>query len=114
MKRFLTPRNILILVLVVAAFFVIRNQLRTTPEVLVTGSKGGECPVHDVRLRLDTVPIAVQPNEPDSLTAAHARTTFPHANDTFYILQWFKDDEHKNLSKAEVWYCPACREAKSY
>ncbi len=112
MKRFLTPRNILILVVVVVAFFVIKNQLRTTPEVLVTGSKGGECPVHGIRLRLDTVPIVVQLNEPDSLTAAQARATFPLSNDSFYILQWFKDDEHKNLSKAEVWYCSACREAK--
>ena len=114
MKRILTPRNILILVVIVVAFFVIKNQLRTTPEVLVTGSKGGECPVHGKSLRLDSVPIVVQQNEPDSLTAAYTRATFPLANDTFYILQWFKDDEHKNLSKSEVWYCPSCRQAKSY
>ena len=110
MKALLTPKNILIFIVVAAAVFVIKNQLRSDPDVLVTGSKGGTCPVHHERLRLDTVQIVVRQIEPDSAGAALAREQFPMANDTFYLLQWFQDDEHKNLKRAEVWFCPRCRE----
>jgi len=112
MKRFFTPKNILIFVVVAAAVFLIKNQLRSDPDVLTTGSKGGDCPVHGTTLRLDTVPIVVRQLEPDSASAAYARANFPMANDSFYLLQWFADDEHKNLRRAEVWYCPSCREAR--
>jgi hypothetical protein len=113
MKRFLTPKNVLIFVVALAAFFLIKNQLRSDPDVLATGSKGGECPVHGTRLRLDTVAIVVRQLEPDSSTAAYERANFPMANDSFYLLQWFADDEHKNLRRAEVWFCTECRKSKS-
>jgi hypothetical protein len=112
MKSFFTARNLLILLVVAAAIFLIKSQLRSDPDVLITGSKGGTCPVHGVRLRLDTVPIVVRQTEEDSATAAYARANFPMANDSFYLLQWFADDEHKNLRRAEVWYCSKCREAE--
>ena len=113
MRRLFTPKNILIVVVIVAAVFLIKNQLRSDPDVLTTGSKGGDCPVHGTRLRLDTVPIVVRQIEPDSSTAAYERVNFPMANDSFYLLQWFADDEHKNLRNAEVWFCPECRKSKT-
>jgi hypothetical protein len=112
MKSLLQPKYILLLVVVVAAVFVLKNQLKSTPDVLTTGAKGGTCPVHGLRLRLDTVPIVVRAVGPDSVTAAYARAHYPMANDSFFLLQWFQDDEHKNLKRAEVWYCPKCREAE--
>src|SRR6185503_18200076 len=108
MRSLLQPKYVLILIVVVAGFFVIKNQIGGTSDVLLTGSKGGTCQVHGVRLRLDTVRIVVRKQDPDSLTAAEERTLYPNAQDSFYLLQWFADDEHKNLTRAEVWFCPEC------
>lgn len=112
MKSFLQPKYILLVIVVVAAFFVIRNQLRSGSDILETGSRGGTCSLHGVRLRLDTVAIVVRHTEPDSLAAAREHALYPMAQDTFYLLSWFKDDEYKNYTRAQVWYCPKCREAK--
>ncbi len=113
MKKLLQPKYILILVVLIAAFFLIKKQFEGDQNVLVAGDQSNKlCPVHGLKLKLDIVPIAVRKEEPDSATIAIRSKNFPFAQDTFYLLQWFQDQEHQNTTKAEVWYCPACRAAK--
>ena len=113
MKKLLQPKYIIILILLAASFFIIRNALKVPDDVLIAGDQSEKlCPVHTIKLKLDIVPIAVRKEEPDSTYLAIQKKNFPLAQDTFYLLQWFQDDEHKNIEKSQVWYCPACREAK--
>lgn len=113
MKKILQPKYIIALILLAAAFFIVRNAMKTPADVLIAGDQSEKlCPVHNIKLKLDVVPIAVRKEEPDSAYIAIQKKNFPLAQDTFYLLQWFQDDEHKNIEKSQVWYCPACREAK--
>lgn len=113
MKRLLQPKYVLLLLLLVAAFFLLRKAFEGHEEVLIAGDQSqAVCPLHNIHLKLDTVIIVVRKEEPDSAYLAFQRTNFPMAQDTFFLLQWFQDDEHKNLTHAQIWYCPACREAK--
>jgi len=113
MKNILQPKYILLFVLLIAAFFLLRKAFEGHEDVLIAGDQSEAlCPIHKIHLKLDTVIIAVRRDEPDSSYIAFQRKNFPMAQDTFYLLQWFQDDEHKNLSRAQIWYCPACRDAK--
>jgi hypothetical protein len=113
MKKLLQPKYILIFVFLVAAFFILRKEFAGEKDVLIAGDQSGKvCPVHNIHLKLDTVEIHVRKEEPDSAFFSIQRKYFPMSQDTFYLLQWFQDDEHKNLTRAQVWYCPACRDAK--
>jgi hypothetical protein len=112
MKNLLQPKYILIFVFLVAAYFLLRKQFEGSHDVLIAGDQSNAlCPVHNIKLKLDTVGIYIRKDEPDSAYFA-IKKKFPMAQDTFFLLQWFQDDEHKNLSRAQIWYCPACREAK--
>jgi hypothetical protein len=113
MKSLFQPKYIVLFILVVAAFFLLRKAFEGQEDILIAGDQSKvRCPVHNVPLKLDTVIIAVRKEEPDSSYIAIQRKYFPMAQDTFYLLQWFQDDEHKNLTHAQIWYCPACRAAK--
>lgn len=113
MKKLLQPKYIIILVLLAASFFIVRNALKTPADILIAGDQSEKlCPVHNIKLKLDVVPIAIHKEEPDSFYIADQKKYFPLAQDTFYLLQWFQDDEHKNIERSQVWYCPSCREAK--
>jgi hypothetical protein len=113
MKTLLQPKFILLFVFLVAAFFLLRREFEGEKDVLIAGDQSGKvCPVHNILLKLDTVEIHIRKEEPDSTYFAAEKKYFPMAQDTFYLLQWFQDDEHKNLTRAQIWYCQACREAK--
>ncbi|MDP4219337.1 MAG: hypothetical protein Q8916_04880 [Bacteroidota bacterium] len=113
MKNLLQPKYILLFIFCVAAFFLLRKQFEGSHDVLIAGDQSNAlCPVHHTKLRLDTVGIYIRKDEPDSAYFALQRRSFPLALDTFYLLEWFQDDEHKGLTRAQVWYCPACRAAK--
>ena len=113
MKKLLQPKYILLFVLLIAAFFLLRKAFEPHEDVLIAGDQSQAlCPVHNIHLKLDTVIIVVRKDDPDSAYSAFQRKNFPMAQDTFYLLQWFQDDEHKNLTRAQIWYCPACREVK--
>ena len=113
MKNILQPKYIIIFVLLVAGFFLIRKQLEGSHDVLIAGDQSNAlCPVHKIKLKLDTVEIFVRKQEPDSSYSAFQRKNYPMAQDTFYLIEWFKDDEHKDVTRAQIWYCPLCREAK--
>ena len=112
MKKLLQPKYIIIAALCVVAFFLVRNEFSSKSDVLAAGSAGGFCPLHKDKLRLDTVKIVVRKEESDSSYLAIQKANFPMAQDTFFLLQWFQDDQFKGYTKSEVWYCPACREAK--
>jgi hypothetical protein len=113
MKKLLQPKYIILFVFLIAAFFLLRKEFEGENDVLIAGDQSNAlCPVHNIHLKLDTVEIHIRKEEPDSAYFAIQKKYFPMAQDTFYLLQWFQDDEHKNLTRAQVWYCPACREAK--
>ncbi len=113
MRKFLQPKYIIFFILLVAAFFLLRKGFEPHEDVLIAGDQSEAiCPLHKIHLKLDTVVIAVRKDDPDSSYIVFQKKNFPMAQDTFYLLQWFQDDEHKNLSRAQIWYCPACREAK--
>ncbi|MEP7233976.1 MAG: hypothetical protein ABI778_01650 [Ignavibacteriota bacterium] len=113
MKKILQPKYLIIFILAVAGFLLLRKQFEPHEAVLIAGDQSEKrCPVHDIKLRLDTVGIYVRKEEPDSAYIALRQKYFPLAQDTFYLLQWFLDDEHKNLTRAQIWYCPMCRDAK--
>jgi hypothetical protein len=112
MKKLLQPKVLAILAFAIAVFFVAKNEFKGANDIApATSQKDVLCPVHKIRLKLDTVMIALE-KEPDSVYAANRAKYFPMAQDTFYLLEWYKDDDHKNLKRSEVWYCPACRTAK--
>jgi hypothetical protein len=113
MKNILQPKYIAILVFVIAGFFIVRNEFKGANDIAPAAPQKQElCPVHNVHLLLDTVKIAIETDVYDSIFAANRVKYFPLAQDTFYLLEWYKDDEHKNMTRSEVWFCPACREAK--
>ena len=113
MKTLLQPKYIILFIFLIAAFFLLRKAFEGEQDVLIAGDQSNSvCPVHNIHLKLDTVEIHIRKEEPDSAYFAIQKKYFPMAQDTFYLLQWFQDDEHKNLTRAQIWYCPACREAK--
>ena len=113
MKTLLQPKYILIFIFLVAAFFLLRKQFESSEDVLRTGDQSNTtCPVHNIKLKLDVVPIAVRKEEPDSSYFAIQKKYFPRALDTLFLLQPLQGEQFQNTTKAEVWYCPACREAK--
>jgi len=113
MKKLLQPKYILLFVVLVAAFFLLRKQFEGSHDVLIAGDQSNAlCPVHGIKLKLDTVEVHIRKEEPDSAYFAIQKKNFPMAQDTFYLLQWFQDDEHKDLTHAQIWYCPSCRTAK--
>lgn len=113
MNKFLQPKYIILFVLLIAAFFLLRRAFEGDKDLLIAGDqKDAVCPVHNIHLKLDTVQIFVRKEETDSSYFAVQRKYFPMAQDTFYLLQWFQDDLHKNVTRAQIWFCPACREAK--
>jgi hypothetical protein len=112
MKALLQPKYILLFIFLIASFFLLRKQFEGNEDILPAGDQSGKvCPVHHIKLKLDVVPIALRKDR-DSEFIALEQKYFPLAQDTFYLLQWFQDQEHQNTNKSEVWYCPACREAK--
>ena len=68
--------------------------------------------MHHIHLKLDVVPIVMRKDEPDSSYFIARKKYFPLALDTFFILEPLHGEGFENIHKAEVWYCPACREAK--
>lgn len=112
MKKLLQPKYLIIAGLCIVAFLLLRNEFSSKSDVLAAGSSGGNCPIHKDKLKLDTVKIVVQKEERDSGYLALQKANFPMAQDTFFLLQWFQDDQFKGYTKSEVWYCPACRVAK--
>ena len=113
MKRFLQPKYILLFILLVAAFFLLRKQFEGGQDVLKAGDQSDAvCPVHHIRLKLDAVPIIMRKQEPDSSYFFTQKKYFPLALDTFFVLEPLHGEGFENIHKAEVWYCPACREAK--
>jgi hypothetical protein len=113
MKKLLQPKYILIFAFLVAAFFLLRKEFEGEKDVLITGDQSGKvCPVHNIRLILDTVEIHIRKEEPDSAYFAIQKKYFPRAEDTLYLLEWLHGDSFKNVTRSQVWYCPACREAK--
>ncbi|MFI5263285.1 MAG: hypothetical protein ACHQM6_02080 [Candidatus Kapaibacterium sp.] len=113
MKKLLQPKFIILFLFLVAAFFLLRKQFEGAHDVLIAGEQSNaRCPVHNIKLKMDTVGIYIRKEEPDSTYFAVQKKYFPLAQDTFYLLEWFKDDEHKDITRAQIWYCPACREAK--
>jgi len=113
MKSLLQPKYIILFLFLVAAFFLLRKQFEGTHDVLIAGDQSNTlCPVHGIKLKLDTVGIYIRKEEPDSAYFAIQKKYFPLAQDSFFLLEWFKDDEHKDLTRAQIWYCPACRAAK--
>ena len=108
MKRFFQPKYILLFFFLIAAFFLLRKEFEPKEDVLIAGDQSDAlCPAHHIHLKLDTVQIFVRKEEPDSSYFAIQRKYFPMAHDTFFLLQWFQDDQHKNTTRAQVWYCPA-------
>jgi hypothetical protein len=69
---------------------------------------GERCPVHGEKLKLDTVPIlyGILMIDEDYLEAE--KTLFPNAN-----TRVFGGDLVQEETKAEVLYCPKCREAEA-
>mgnify|MGYP001793471233 CR=1 FL=1 len=103
MKKLFQPKYIVILILLAASFFIIRNALKVPNDVLIAGDQSEKfCPVHNIKLKLGVVPIAIRKEEPDSAYFAIQRKNFPLAQDTFFLLQWFQDDEHKNMERSQV------------
>lgn len=113
MKNFLQPKYLAVLAFLIAGFFVVRNEFKGANDIAPAAPHKQElCPIHSVHLRLDTVKIAIESTVSDSAFIANRNKYFPLAQDTFFLLEWYKDDEHKNMTKSQVWFCPQCREAK--
>src|SRR5579872_572864 len=107
MKKLLQPKYILLFIFLVAAFFLLRKQFEGAHDVLIAGDQSNTvCPVHHIKLKMDTVGIYIRKEEPDSSYFANEKKYFPFAQDTFYLIEWFKDDEHKDITRAQIWYCP--------
>ncbi len=113
MKKFLQLKYLAVLAFLIAGYFVVRNEFKGANDIAPAAEQKQElCPVHNVHLLLDTVKIALETGVADSAFIANRNKYFPLAQDTFYLLEWYKDDEHKNMTKSQVWFCPDCREAK--
>jgi hypothetical protein len=68
--------------------------------------------VHHIHLKLDIVPIVLRKEEPDSSYFAIQKNDFPLALDTLFLLEPLHGEQYEHTTKAEVWYCLACRVAK--
>ncbi len=112
MKKHRT-KIIAFVVVLFAGYFLLRKEFSGISDIAPAADHSQDvCPVHKILLKLDTVIIAVRKNDPDSVYLAAQKQYFPMAQDTFWLLQWYQDDEHKHLTRSEVWYCPRCRDAK--
>jgi hypothetical protein len=112
-KKLLQPKFILLFILVIAAFFLLRKEFSASDDILKAGDQSdATCPVHHIHLKVDVVPIFVRKIEPDSSYFMIQKKYFPLALDTFFVLEALHGEQFGNTQKSEVWYCPACREAK--
>src|SRR5215813_9141000 len=68
---------------------------------------GDKCKVHGEKLKLDLVPILYGKLTVDADYIKAAETQFPNANTRFFGGSVVKEE-----TKAEVLYCPKCREAE--
>src|ERR1041385_3675779 len=109
MKSLLQPKFILIFIFLIAAFFLLRKEFVSSDEILKAGDQSDKvCPVHHIHLKVDVVPIMLRTIEPDSSVIAIQKQNFPLALDTFFILEPLHGEQFEHVTKAEVWYCPAC------
>ena len=116
MKNILQPKFIILFIFLIAAFFLIRKEFKGKQDILIAGDQSNViCPVHGIRLKLDTVLIVVRKEEPDSASIAIQKKYFPFAQDTLFLLEWLHGDSFRDVTHAQLWYCPACRtEKKKY
>jgi hypothetical protein len=113
MKKLLQPKYIILFIFLIAAFFLLRKAFEGEQDVLIAGDQSNTvCPVHNIHLKLDTVEIHIRKEEPDSAYFVIQKKYFPFAQDTLYLLEWLHGDSFRDVTRSQVWYCPACRDAK--
>ena len=109
--KYLLPFVLLLMVFSVSASW---SQTAKTGEKIRPLSKqeksriGERCPVHGEKLKLDIVPIIYGKLLVDEDYLDAEKTQFPNANTRFLGGSVVKEE-----TKAEVLYCPKCREAEA-